>query len=290
MPPYPDTARPSDLSYATSKGVERLTTRQGQQEDQEILDWLSPINSLAQQSDLLKGCQEGTGQWFLESQQYQQWFIGQEPTLFCPGIPGAGKTLLTSIVIDDIQGRCKGHSDVAIAFVYFSYKRPTDQTIESVLASLLKQMLLGCFDIPSVVRKLYEDHRTKIKRPNTAELLNTLDVVLKIFPRSFILLDALDECTGSRVRSILIENVHALKQNYNVCHFATSRFIPEILAEYSGSATLEIRANDDDVRRYLQDRMMSFTKCIQRNKFLQDQVVSQISCAVGGMYVLRCRL
>ncbi|KAI0099770.1 hypothetical protein GGR51DRAFT_564815 [Nemania sp. FL0031] len=42
-------------------------------EHQEILDWLTPINYGAQQSDYLKRRQPGTGEWLLNSSDFQRW-------------------------------------------------------------------------------------------------------------------------------------------------------------------------------------------------------------------------
>jgi hypothetical protein len=91
------------LGVTTYKEVK--TSRKEQQEwhqaevDQEILMWLTTTDYSAQQSDFLSRRQEGTGQWLLDSNQFQMWRDGEIQTLFCQGMPGAGKTIMTSIVI-----------------------------------------------------------------------------------------------------------------------------------------------------------------------------------------------
>ena len=45
----------------------------------------------AQQSDIIGRRQEGTGQWFLNAPDIVKWLREPKETLFCPGIPGAGK-------------------------------------------------------------------------------------------------------------------------------------------------------------------------------------------------------
>ena len=132
-----------DLSYATNAGVDQLTTYQNDQEHLDMMKWLSVTDFKAQQADVFRNCQEGTGQWLLDSAEYQTWLSGGELTLFCPGIPGAGKTFLTSIVINDLQVRCKPDSNIGIACIYFNYKRQAEQTIENLVASLLRQFIQG---------------------------------------------------------------------------------------------------------------------------------------------------
>src|SRR5262249_50622350 len=70
-----------------------------------ILDWITTIDYGPQQSDFISQRQTGTGQWLLDSAEFKTWVGSNEQTMFCPGIPGAGKTILTSIVIDELNMR-----------------------------------------------------------------------------------------------------------------------------------------------------------------------------------------
>lgn len=101
---------------------------------------------------MLKKRTKGTGQWLLGSTEYQDWVDTSKQTLFCPGIPGAGKSILTSIVIEDLTIRFSKATDVGIAYIYCNFKRQEDQKIESLMASLLKQLAEGC----SCERPLYQ--------------------------------------------------------------------------------------------------------------------------------------
>ncbi|KAK7996637.1 putative RPE1-D-ribulose-5-phosphate 3-epimerase [Apiospora arundinis] len=71
-------------------------------EDLKILDWLTQTEYGPQHSDYRQKRVPGTGQWLLDSEKYQSWRSTPSQTLFCPGIPGAGKTILTSVVIEDL--------------------------------------------------------------------------------------------------------------------------------------------------------------------------------------------
>jgi hypothetical protein len=65
-----------------------------------IINWHSSVDHATQQSDFISRRQEGTGQWLLNSDEFQAWLNKSKQTLFCPGIPGAGKTMITSIVVN----------------------------------------------------------------------------------------------------------------------------------------------------------------------------------------------
>lgn len=71
--------------------------------DLKILNWLADSNYSSQHNDYLSRRQQGTGQWLLDSGEYQDWLSTDKQTLFCPGIPGAGKTILTAIVVENLH-------------------------------------------------------------------------------------------------------------------------------------------------------------------------------------------
>lgn len=62
----------------------------------EILDWLSPLEYCNKQRDIASKRHEGTGKWFLVSEKFTAWLNGSaDSVLWCPGEPGAGKTVVT---------------------------------------------------------------------------------------------------------------------------------------------------------------------------------------------------
>ncbi len=90
-------------------------------EDREVLDWLTPVDYGPQQSDYLRRRQQGTGQWLLDSEEFKGWLSTGDQTLFCPGIPGAGKTILTSIVVDYLGSTFHNDPKISIAYVYWQF-------------------------------------------------------------------------------------------------------------------------------------------------------------------------
>ncbi|KAF3259843.1 hypothetical protein TWF128_003836 [Orbilia oligospora] len=94
-----------------SKCIKGLRSAQLCQEDQAILNWLTPNDYSLQQNDICRNKRAGTGKWLLNSSEYQYWLATEKQTLFCPGIPGAGKTALTSTIISDLYSRFREKSD-----------------------------------------------------------------------------------------------------------------------------------------------------------------------------------
>jgi len=102
-----------------------------------ILDWTSSLNYLKQQNDFIKQTREGTCQWFLKKDIFHEWSSTVEAMLWCPGIPGAGKTFLASIVFEHLKTIHEGQN-VAVLIVYCGYNEANTQSIDNLIAALIK--------------------------------------------------------------------------------------------------------------------------------------------------------
>ena len=266
--------------------MSRIEVKLDRKEDLEILNWLTPIDYGPQHSDFLKRRQPGTGQWLLDSVEYQAWLNTAKQTLFCPGIPGAGKTILTSIVVDNLCNRFHNDATVGIAYVYCNFRRKDEQKIDALLASLLKQLAQSQVSLPGSVKDLYDRHKRKQTRPSSDEILRALQSTAGSYSRVFIIVDALDECQVSDgCRTKLLSEIFSLQAKHGANLFATSRSIPEITEKFQSSIFLEIRASIEDVRRYLDGCMSQLPECVRNNHDLQEEIKVGIVKAVDGMYV-----
>jgi Cdc6-like AAA superfamily ATPase len=249
----------------------------------EILNWLTPIDYGHLQSDYLRRRQQGTGEWFLNSPEFQTWFNTAQQTLFCMGIPGAGKTIMTSIVIDHLTRSFPPGSTVGIAYVYCDFRRQHEQTLEHCLASLLKQLAQGLPSVPDTVKDLYSRHRDKRTHPTYDELAIALNSVIMMYSRAFIVVDALDECTivgGCRPR--LLSEISNLQTKAGINIFATSRILGEIAKWFEWTLRLEIRATDDDMRNYLNAQMLLENSDIF-DRSIREMVTATVVNAANGM-------
>jgi DNA replication protein DnaC len=119
----------------------RQESRDRKQEHDIILNWLTPIDYGAQQSDFIDRREKGTGQWLLDSAKFQTWLNTDKQMLFCLGIPGVGKTILISIVIKELTTRFYDNKSIGIAYLYCNFRRKDEQKTGDLLASLLKQLV-----------------------------------------------------------------------------------------------------------------------------------------------------
>ncbi|KAH6951342.1 hypothetical protein DER45DRAFT_576233 [Fusarium avenaceum] len=280
----------SDLQtevLAAHKKADTIIHHHRTQQHKAVLNWLTQANYSLIQGDNIGRRQPGTGQWLLDSPQFCNWRDSPGQTLFCPGMPGAGKTILTSIVIDTLETLyLLDDKDIGTAYVYCNFRRQDEQTARELLASLLKQLLQSLSTLPETAKSLYNKHNTKDSRPSLEEISNTLPSVIKLYSRVFILIDAIDECRksdGSQAR--FLQEVFELQKKSKFNIFATSRPIPDIVDQFKDSVSLEIRATDEDVRMFLRSQMTQLPGFLCRQD-LQEEVINEIVRSVKGMFLL----
>ncbi|KAI1357154.1 hypothetical protein F5Y08DRAFT_271388 [Xylaria arbuscula] len=75
-----------------------------------------------------------------------------------------------------------------------------------------------------------------------------------------------------------------MKAGVNI--FATSRIVPEITERFKESPSIEIRATEYDIRRYLQGHLSELPKFVTSQFDLQEDIIISITKAVDGMFLL----
>jgi hypothetical protein len=111
--------------------------------------------------------------------------------------------------------------------------------------------------------------------------------VAAAYSRVFIIVDALDECQISDgCRQRFLSCLFKLQEKCGINLFATSRPILGIEKEFDGNTVLEIRASEEDVRRYLEGHMFRLPGFVVRSLELQEEAKTNIIKAVDGMYVV----
>lgn len=105
--------------------------------------------------DALSKATPGTVLWFLRTETFILWLdlSGTLKILWGTGIPGAGKTVMASIVINDLDARAAASGGrICVAYIYFRYSDSSTLTIRSILEILVKQTVERHQDCASLQR------------------------------------------------------------------------------------------------------------------------------------------
>ncbi|KAL8817309.1 MAG: hypothetical protein Q9223_003831 [Gallowayella weberi] len=180
-----------------------------------FLDWISNLNFLKQQADFVGQAREGTGEWFLHHDEFQRWASGKQAMLWCPGIMGAGKTFLASIAAEHLK---KTHKDrnAAVLVLYCGYNVAQSQSIDSLIAALIKQVLQILPEMSEELRKLHKEHSRTDVFPPLSALTKIFRTELEKFDDAFIIVDGLDELLVESKRLELLETLTYGKVNIMV--------------------------------------------------------------------------
>jgi NACHT domain len=276
------------LSVATLEAVKRVESRVIDVERRKELNWLSLVNPYSNHTSARDKHGACTGEWFIESKEFLQWHESKQSSLWLTGIPGAGKTILCSTVIDFLQ-RTRKVND-AVFFFYFDFSDDQKQMVEALLRSLLRQACEVMDTIPADVMDLFESsqgHSRQISLDRKT-LVGLLKIVFKSLESVTIVLDALDE--SSEVTSLLAF-LHdlTLKDCENVKWLVTSRRKQEIEDSFLSTemtiVPLENAFVDADIRHYVGECLAQDPRLSTKPDRIKQQIEVVLTEKARGMLV-----
>ena len=268
--------------------VKLIGSKLEEEADRAILDWVASNEHGNRHTDNLSRRLAGTDQWLLDLDRFKDWQAEAKRSLFCHGMQGAGKTVLTAVVVDHLYAHKRANKDpcaIGIAFLYCRREDAKSQTHESLLLSILRHFSRGLPSLHQDVRKLHQQHQGAGTRPLVSEILRCLQSTLRMYGRAFIVVDALDECEP-RCRSRLLDSLFQLQEDHGVNLFVTTRPHDGIESRFPKDSTLEIKADGTDIRRYLEAGMEELPGFVKNTPELREKIKDDIVAAVCGMFLL----
>ena len=263
--------------------LEKLVSLSDDHERRDILEFISTRDEGVVLADTLKQSHEGSGRYLLETEEFKSWLDGNQ-TLFCPGIPGAGKTVMTSIVVDHLQRQYLDTPAVGIVYFFCNFSQLSTITENTLMACLLRQLVQSMSQMPDAIHDLVARYKEHKKRPQLGDIYQCVNLVASKLSRIYIMIDALDECEEI-VRNCILSRIFDLQSKYRLSFFATSRFVTDITSQFERHPWLEIRAHPDDVKSYLSGQITKLRPFVRRDASLQGLIIESITKAIDGMYV-----
>ena len=236
----------------------------------------------------LKERSDETGTWFTQSSIAKEWEITPASFLWLHGIPGCGKTILSSTIIESTVKHCSSDPSLALLYFYFNFNDPEKQRTESLLRSLLCQLTWQCLAVPGSLDSLYVSCGDGQRQPGSDALLTVLHQIMGMFHEVYLVIDALDESTDIHE---LLESLRELSSwretNYHI--LVTSRRIKiigdsmELLA--SDQICIQSLRLNDDIRSYIRGRLQSDPKMRrwQNQPKVQREIEDSLTEKTDGM-------
>ncbi|PGH13486.1 hypothetical protein AJ79_03616 [Helicocarpus griseus UAMH5409] len=179
----------------SSARLDMESARRNETLRQNVDKWLSATD-LSSKHAIAKSKRQGnTALWFVESDSFLEWKSSTTSFCWLHGILGSGKTVMSSVIIEHIRHLCLSNSASALAYFYFDYNDPDRTTPESMIRSLIRQLLNQRPDMPKDLRNLYEMFKEGDVGPEIGKLVEVLQGIIKDMNEVYFVLDALDECS-----------------------------------------------------------------------------------------------
>lgn len=260
-----------------------------------IYGWLSAPDPSSNYNKARELCQAKTGWWFLQSRQFFDWKREEGSFLWLYGIPGCGKTILSSTIVEDVihscqQRPCDGlifESSSSVLHFYFDFNDMDKQSHEKMIRSLIMQLSTQNGVIPQPLMSTYESCVNGQRQPSTDALLETLHNLIQDYRKVFLILDALDECTERLELLSMLQQIASWKSGISI--LVTSRIEADIGENLDAIGTKKICIQnnlvDNDIRAYVRERLSNDWKLRRWKKHpaIQNEIENDLMEKAGGM-------
>ncbi|KAK2769608.1 hypothetical protein FQN53_005988 [Emmonsiellopsis sp. PD_33] len=276
----------------SDKKVSTLLETVNGEERLKILDWISDVLYRANHRTVADSRTQGTCEWILKHPSYFEWYNSSSSvTLWLYGTAGTGKTFLVSKVIDEIQDILKNDPNhEGIAFFYCNRNDPERREPLAVLRSFVRQLSTtanGQHSMQQRIRQYYNKSREEGSTPTINDCKELLLELINTYPKTTIILDALDECEEQK-RSVLVEvvNYFVASASRPVKIFISSRPYIDIRDMFWNHANIGIQATDnhDDISKFVESEIVRHRRWNKMPTELQKDIVDTLQDRSQGMF------
>jgi hypothetical protein len=175
-------------------------------------------------------------------------------------------------------------SHVGLAYVYCDYRDHTQQTLVKIIGAITKQLLRQLDNPPNDFEDLWQkSHEGKVPLEERGAM-EALSSVCRSFERTYICIDALDECHNA---SGLLNLIYQAPSNTRT--FATTRehVLVAVRKYFESSQRIEIEAKLSDIRILVEQRIEAdrHENPDLMTTELQIEITEKICQLSKGMYV-----
>lgn len=257
------------------------------QKRQALFRWLVPTNE-DKHAKVSKPRVQGTGQWLIEHPCYFSWVRGMDPILWLRGIPGSGKTVLMSGIVDSLKKHPRVlQKSAGLLYFYCAFDNAETTGTLQILCSLAAQ-LIRCLSQPehSSAMRLFESCDEGTRTPSLDQAQDLLIDLTGELQTVYICLDALNECNEDDKTNLLhiIEVLVSRCDNLSVVMSSHSDD-REVGAYLDGrpNITLSSAGLKQDIDYYIRYRIDRGPQRLKRA--LSEQMIESLATSADGMFL-----
>jgi hypothetical protein len=171
------------------------------------------------------------------------------------------------------------------AYVYCDDRTQIQQTTENIIGAIIKQLLRQLPSLPKDFLAIWEKHRYGEEPLELAQAIEALCNTCKLFNRTFICLDALDEC---RDIPKLLNSLHQAPSTVRIFSTGRQHIQPIVGKHFEHTQTIYIEAKKSDIRILINEKIKEDRKKDPSlmNEELERCITEKISALSKGMFVI----
>ncbi|KAI3323881.1 hypothetical protein HD806DRAFT_544007 [Xylariaceae sp. AK1471] len=265
--------------------------RINREEQIRLLEWISPIPYKSHHDRLKEARTSNTCEWLLKHKRFREWEAAGSSILWLQGSPGAGKTFLTSKVIDYSQALIENSSNQeGFAFFYCDRNEEQRRRPLSILQSYVRQLSTTVKN-PGCMRKQLQDLCHKVRLGGSDLGLDhcreRLLESVNLYSQTTLVLDALDECELDS-REKILETIEGLiaRSTKPLKVFISSRPNQDIRKRFIYKQSIEIQAtnNNEDIRKFVEEEIIKHKNWGTMSLGLRDEIIEVLYTHSQGMF------
>lgn len=178
---------------------------------------------------------------------------------------------------------------IGVAYFYFDFNETQKQSAEGFFRSILVQLALQTATFPDEIQNLYSQHGKGTQQPNLIALKALFHLLFKRFWRTYIIMDALDECAEREDMLQSIVDIVSDKSAW-VNVLLTSRKELDITERLKPILTSQINIQaifvDADIKLYVRSSLSTDPKLNGRPDSVKLEMEKVLVDGAHGMYLL----
>ncbi|KAK4167201.1 hypothetical protein QBC43DRAFT_231228 [Cladorrhinum sp. PSN259] len=253
----------------------------------QVCEWFRQTNPSFLHTAATELYEPGTGDWVMRCDEWQRWLQLNLRCIWIHGIPGAGKTILASHLIEELKAHCAQQlNNNVLAIYYYCYHGHNQDEAKPLVRWLISELCHRTGLITQKAYSMFEQGHV----PSLTELLDCLSSLLEVCTLKgvFLVIDALDE---SQDRHNLLRTVRDLASDTRFCKIhilATSREyidIEETMLPISRALSMsDIESVQADIRTYITAKVSSEQKFQSWAPTLRVEIEDALNAGAKGMF------